>query len=154
AMLQAPVLGFRRGRGVLDSRDPLSVTFPLGHELWGEADAVLAVGTRIHLQQTMWGVDDTLAIVRVNADPEEPARVRKPAVGLIGDAKPILRRLIDGLAAHNRARPSRREDMQERQARLHGRLAKLAPQLAFLEAIRAELPEDGIFVDEVTQIGF
>jgi acetolactate synthase-1/2/3 large subunit len=33
-------------------------------------------------------------------------------------------------------------------------LTKLAPQLAFLEAIRAELPEDGIFVDEVTQIGF
>src|SRR5262249_3783542 len=34
AMLQAPVLGYRRGRGVLDSRDPLSVTLPLGHELW------------------------------------------------------------------------------------------------------------------------
>ena len=34
------------------------------------------------------------------------------------------------------------------------RLAKLAPQVAYLEAIRAELPEDGIFVDEVTQLGF
>ena len=34
------------------------------------------------------------------------------------------------------------------------RLAKLTPQLDFLEAIRAELPEDGIYVDEVTQIGF
>ena len=34
------------------------------------------------------------------------------------------------------------------------RLEKLAPQKAFLDAIRAELPEDGIFVDEVTQIGF
>jgi acetolactate synthase-1/2/3 large subunit len=44
--------------------------------------------------------------------------------------------------------------MLERQARLRERLAKLAPQLAFLEAIRAELPEDGIYVDEVTQIGF
>jgi acetolactate synthase-1/2/3 large subunit len=31
---------------------------------------------------------------------------------------------------------------------------KLAPQLAFLDAIRAELPEDGIYVDDVTQIGF
>ena len=34
------------------------------------------------------------------------------------------------------------------------RLSKLAPQIAFLEALRAELPEDGIYVDEVTQIGF
>ena len=34
------------------------------------------------------------------------------------------------------------------------RMAKLVPQMAILDAIRAELPEDGIFVDEVTQIGF
>ena len=36
ALLQAPVLGYRRGRGVLDSRDPLSVTLPLGRDLWGK----------------------------------------------------------------------------------------------------------------------
>ncbi len=30
----------------------------------------------------------------------------------------------------------------------------IGPQVAFLDAIRAELPEDGIFVDEVTQLGF
>src|SRR5262245_40369381 len=46
-LLQAPVLGYRRGRGVLDSRDPLSITLPLGRELWGEADVVLGVGTRM-----------------------------------------------------------------------------------------------------------
>ena len=44
--------------------------------------------------------------------------------------------------------------MQERHARWDEKLAKLAPQLAFLDAIRAELPEDGILVDEVTQMGF
>jgi len=37
---------------------------------------------------------------------------------------------------------------------MRGRLAKLEPQLSYLAAIRAELPEDGIFVDEVTQVGF
>jgi acetolactate synthase-1/2/3 large subunit len=44
--------------------------------------------------------------------------------------------------------------MEDRQAQMSRRLAKLAPQIGFLDAIRAELPEDGIFVDEVTQIGF
>ena len=44
--------------------------------------------------------------------------------------------------------------MLERQAKMRARLAKLAPQLAFLDVIRAELPDDGIYVDEVTQIGF
>src|SRR6266699_1230512 len=154
AMLQAPVLGYRRGRGVLDSRNPLSVTLPLGHELWGEADAVLAVGTRLHNPQTAWGLDDGLTIIRIDADPDEPARFRAPAVALIGSAKSILRRLIDALPAHNHRRRSRKAELQERQARMRKRLEKLGPQIAYLQAIRAELPEDGIFVDEVTQIGF
>jgi acetolactate synthase-1/2/3 large subunit len=69
AMLQAPVLGYRRGRGVLDSRDPLSVTLPLGRDLWGEADVVLAVGTRLYIQFTQWGIDRDLAVIRIDADP-------------------------------------------------------------------------------------
>jgi acetolactate synthase-1/2/3 large subunit len=151
--LQAPVLcGFRRGQGVLDSRNPLAVTLPLGHEFWAEADVVLAVGTRLFFEHTMWGVDDNLAIIAVNADPEEPARHRKPAVSLIGDAAPILRRLIDVLPTQKRK--SRTEEMNERHAKWRERLSALVPQLAILEAIRAELPEEGIFVDEVTQVGF
>jgi acetolactate synthase I/II/III large subunit len=154
-MLQAPVLcGFRRGQGVLDARNPLSVTLPLGRELWGEADVVLAVGTRLYFQHSMWGVDDDLAIIAVNADPAEPAKRRAPAVSLIGDAAPILRRLLDVLPAHNAARASRTDEMNERHAKWNGRLAKLDKQVAILQAIRAELPEDGIFVDEVTQVGF
>ncbi len=153
SMLQAPVLcGFRRGQGVLDLRNPLAVTLPLGHELWGEADVVLAVGTRLFFQHTMWGVDDDLAIIAVNADPEEPAKHRKPAVELIGDAARVLRRLIDALPAQKRK--SRKAEMEERQAKWGKKLSKLGPQIAILEAIRAELPEDGIFVDEVTQVGF
>jgi acetolactate synthase-1/2/3 large subunit len=153
-MLQAPVLGYRRGRGVLDSRNPFSVTLPLGRELWGEADAVLAVGTRLLNPMRQWGVDKKLQIVRVDADPDEPGRLQKPKVALVGDAAPILRRLIDSLTKFNMRRASRVDEMRQRQAKLHDRLAKLGPQLAFLEAIRAELPEDGIYVDEVTQIGF
>jgi acetolactate synthase-1/2/3 large subunit len=155
AMLQAPVLGYRRGRGVLDSRDPLSVTLPLGRELWGEADVVVSVGSRMFYPFTQWGIDGGLKLIRIDADPEEPERVRRPAVALVGDARPILRRLIDTLPAHNRARKARKDEMQERQAKTSKRLAaKLKPQLSYIAAIRAELPEDGIFVDEVTQIGF
>jgi len=121
-LLQAPVLAYRRGRGVLDSR------------------------------YTQWGIDQELAVIRIDADPEEPERFARPAVALIGDTGPIVRHLIEALRAHHR--PSRRAEMEERQAKMRRRLDKLAPQIGFLDAIRAELPEDGIFVDEVTQIGF
>jgi acetolactate synthase-1/2/3 large subunit len=154
SLLQAPVLAYRRGRGVLDSRDPFSVTLPLGHELWAEADAVLAIGTRLLNPMTQWGVDKNLQIVRLDADAQEPARLHKPKVALIGDAAPILRRLIDELAKNNSRRAPRDDEMRVRQSKMRGRLSKLAPQLAFLDVIRTELPEDGIYVDEVTQIGF
>ena len=154
-MLQAPVLGYRRGRGVVDSRDPFSVNLPLGHELWGEADAVLGVGTRMYYPLTQWGTDRDLKIVAVDADKSAPARIHKPNLALIGDAGAVLRHLIDELAKVNPRRTARRDEMQGRQAKWRARLqAKLAPQLAFLDAIRAALPEDGIYVDEVTQIGF
>jgi acetolactate synthase-1/2/3 large subunit len=155
AMLQAPVLGYRRGRGVLDSRDPLSVTLPLAHELWGEADVVLGIGSRLLMQFTQWGMDKKLKVIRVDADAEEPGRLHKPAAALIGDAKPVLKRLLEVLPAHNSKRPSRKAEMEGRQATWKKKLeAGIGPQIALLDAIRTELPEDGIFVDEVTQLGF
>jgi acetolactate synthase-1/2/3 large subunit len=154
AMLKAPVLGYRRGRGVLDSRDPLSITLPLAHEMWREVDVVIGVGTRLLQQLTVWGTDKDLKVIRVEADPNEPERAGKPDVAIIGDCTPVLRKLIAALPAHNTKRKSRRAEMEERQAKLQKRLAKLVPQMAILDVIRAELPEDGIFVDEVTQIGF
>ena len=155
AMLQAPVLGYRRGRGVLDSRNPLSVTLPLGRELWAEADVVLAVGTRMLIQHRQWGIDRGVKVIRVDADAEEPSRLHKPAVALIGDAKPILQRLIAALPRHNATRASRKPEMEQRQTAWRARLVEaIGPQIAFLDAIRAELPEGGIFVDEVTQLGF
>jgi acetolactate synthase I/II/III large subunit len=153
-VLQAPVLTYRRGRGVLSDRDPLSVSLPLGHELWAEADVVLGVGTHLHMPLLQWGVDRDLAVIAIDSDPQASARIAKPKVALIGNARPILRRLLDRLPAYNTRRHSRADEMRERRDRVHKRLAKLAPQLAYLSEIRAALPEDGIFVDEVTQLGF
>jgi acetolactate synthase I/II/III large subunit len=154
AMLQAPVLAFRRGRGVLDGRDPFSVTLPLGRDLWAEADVVLAVGTRLLIQFRQWGLPRDLKIVRVDADATEHGRLHKPAVALTGDAKPILRSLLAELPTHNAKRASRKAEMQERQAAWRKRFEKIAPQIAYLEAIRDELPENGIFVEDITQIVF
>jgi acetolactate synthase-1/2/3 large subunit len=153
-MLQAPVMAYRRGRGVLDTRDPFSVALPIGRDLWGEADAVLAVGTRLFYPLTQWGTDNNLRVVRVDSQTRVSEMRPKSDLLLTGDAAPVLRELIEAIARTNRRRTPRREEMQERQRKLRGRLVKLAPQLAFLEAIRRELPEDGIYVDDVTQMGF
>jgi len=154
-MLQAPVLAYRRGKGIVDGRSPFAVNLPLGHELWAEADAVLAIGTRLFMPQLVWGVDKSLRVVQIDTDAKAPARIRAPQAMLAGDAATVARQLLAALPAHNAGRAARDEEMRERQAKWDKRLREaLGPQLAFVDAIRAELPEDGIYVDEVTQIGF
>ena len=153
-MLEAPAVGYRRGRGVVPSRHRLSVSLPVAHRLWADADAVLAVGTRLFMQQSGWGVDSKLKIVRVDIDPEEPGRLRRPAAALVGDARKCLQALLRHLPKHNRVRRPRADELARHRAWLDEKLARLQPQMEFLAAIRAALPEDGIFVDEVTQIGF
>jgi acetolactate synthase-1/2/3 large subunit len=153
-MLEAPVSSYRRGRGVVPSSHRLAVDMPVGHRLWREADAVLAVGTRFLIQNGSWGIDRNLKVVRLDIDPDEHARFAKPDVALVGDAAIQLRALIAALPGHNRARASRAQELAGHRAWLSERLSRLEPQLSFLKAIRAALPEDGIFVDEVSQIGF
>lgn len=153
-MLEAPVSSYRRGRGVVPSSHRLAVDMPVGHRLWKDADAVLAVGTRFFIQNSNWGIDDRLKVVRVDIDPDEPDRFRKPDVALVGDAAHQLRALIAALARHNRKRPSRADELAGHRAWLGERLSRLEPQVSFLKAIRNALPEDGIFVDEVSQMGF
>jgi acetolactate synthase I/II/III large subunit len=151
--LDAPVSTFRRGRGVIPTTHPLAVSFTEGHALWRHADAVLAVGTRLYQQQSVWGADDTLPIVRLDIDPEEIARFRRPACALVGDAATVLRALLAELPAHNR--PRRREaELAAVRTAFAERLARHEPPMGYLRAIRAALPDDGIYVEEVTQVGF
>ena len=153
-MLEAPVSSYRRGRGIVPSSHRLAVDMPVGHRLWKEADAVLAIGTRFLIQNGQWGIDANLKVVRIDIDPEEHDRFRKPDVAIVGDSAAQLRALLAALPRHNRPRPSRAAEIDGHRGWLAERLSRLEPQVSFLKAIRAALPEDGIFVDEVSQMGF
>jgi acetolactate synthase-1/2/3 large subunit len=152
--LEAPVTSFRRGRGAIPTTHRLAVSFTEGHRYWKDTDAVLAVGTRLYWQQSNWGVDDGLAIVRLDIDPEEQARFRRPACSLVGDAATVLRALLGELPAHNRERPRRDAELGAHRAWFDEHIGRLGPQMGFLRAIRAALPDDGIYVEDVTQVGF
>lgn len=153
--LQAPVMAKRKGKGVIPADHYLSQNLPAGHRLWGQADAVLAVGTRLKMPLTMWGHDDGLKLVRVDIDPVELRRIIEPDVGIVGDAKMFLQALHGELESSGRRIPSRRDELQALKGELDAAMRRdLAPQMAYLDVIRKALPRDGYFVDEVTQVGF
>ncbi len=153
--LEAPVMTGRMGQGVIDGRHRLSVTMPAGYRLWGEADVVLAVGTRMQAQQQNWGLDDDIKIIRIDADSAELDRFRRPEIGIVGDATATLAALANRIGKHAGKPNGRAEHVAETKAAATKMLReKLGPQIGYLEAIRSALPEDGILVDELTQMGY
>jgi acetolactate synthase-1/2/3 large subunit len=151
--LSAPVVAYRRGKGILDERHPLSQVLPGGHALWAKADVVLAVGTRLQIPVSAWGTDDKLKIIKIDIDPAELDRLRKPEIGLVGHSTAVLRRLTEHLA-HLQPRLERVAQSRALKERIAAEVAVLAPQLAYLRAIRDVLPDDGVVIDELTQVGY
>src|SRR5215472_15907228 len=154
-MLEAPVVSYTGGKGILSDRHYLAQSAPAGHELWREADVVLAVGTRLHQPQVRWGFDADLKLIRIDIDPIEIARIQKPTLGIVADAKPALAALHRALEGRGPRRQSRKEELEALKSRTFAKLAdRLGPQCEYLEAIRAELPDDGIYVENLTQVGY
>ena len=153
-MLEAPVCAFRMGRGVLDSRHHLSITMPTGYRLWKDVDVVLGIGTRMQPHQQIWGTDSDMKVIRIDLCPEELVRIRRPDIGIVGDAAPVLRALADAVVKHNAKRASRKDELSEAHAKTMQKFDGLHPQFEYSDAIRDALPQDGVFVDELTQVSY
>ena len=154
-MLEAPVVSYTGGKGIVSDRHYLAQSALAGHELWREADVILAVGTRLHQPQVRWGIDADLKLIRIDIDSTEITRILKPALGIVADAKPALAALHRALEGRGPRRQSRKAELEALKSRTLANLAeRLGPQCEYLQAIRAELPDDGIYVEDLTQVGY
>ncbi len=103
--LGAPVVTTIEGRGSISETHPLSLGFRTdrvsGLEIFEEADAVLAVGTRFQNYATrVWSLPMPEKLVHVDVDPEVIGRNYPAAVAVVGDAKlgleGLLKRVNEG----------------------------------------------------------
>src|SRR5262249_44794016 len=151
--LQAPVTTYTGGKGIVSDRHYLAQNLLAGHELWRTADVILAVGTRFNPPQTRGGPDHEVKGSRIHLDPIEITRVARPAIGIVADAEQAVAALNKALSSHDR--PSRQREFDELKTKTQARLEEtLGPQCEYLAAIRAELPDDGIYVEDLTQVGY
>jgi acetolactate synthase I/II/III large subunit len=90
----------------------------------------------------------------MDIDPEEVGRNYQPTVGIVADARVGLAALAEETARFNRTRPSRESELSALKTAAAETLNSVLPQAAFAGAIRRQLPDDGIFVGEMTQIAY
>ncbi len=164
--LDAPVAAFRGGRGLMPEDDELGISSFVAHELWPETDAVIGIGTRLEMPMMRWTGMMTLVdrprapphIIRIDIDPVEMRRL-VPHAGIVADAAvgaTALLAELRRLRSRKTAAASfkiRSNVMTAKQA-ARAKIEKVQPQLAYLDVIRDVLPRDGIFVNELSQVGF
>lgn len=153
AMLQAPVIMTRHGRGAVSDRHYLAQTLLGGHALWPGVDVVLAIGTRF-LEGEAWGLDERIRTIRIDIDALQAERPMPADVKIIGDAAASLTALAGRIGKYNRVRASREAELRGVKRACDEKLAQLQPQKAFSDAVRAALPDDGIVIADITQVGF
>ena len=146
-----PLLSRRNGGAVLF---PLALTMLGGRQVLPEADVVLAVGTRfITLQGQPVVTAPGTRVILVNAEPDDLGGPRKPEATVLADARLALEAIAAALPEGSR--PSRRAaEVGQVRAWCAEQLASISPQVAWLTAIREALPDNGVFVDELTQVGY
>lgn len=153
-LLQAPVVSFRGGRGVVSDEDPLGFTSAVGFERWAETDVLLGVGSRLELTWYRWPDRPAgLRTVLVDIDPEQAVRLQ-PDVSVVGDAKEAVTALLRELTFTESPRPDRSAEFGQLKQRKAEEFRDIGPDLDYLAAIRAVLPPDGFFVEEICQVGF
>lgn len=152
--LQAPVVGFHNGRGIVSDDHELGVSPVAGYNLWPGTDVLLGIGTRLELPYMYWtGGRVSGKLIRIDIDPVEMVRL-KPDVGIVGDSKVATGELLKEVQKLCGTNASRKDEIQEAKAKANTEISGIQPQMSFLEVIRDVLPRDGFFVEEATQVGF
>jgi len=152
--LGAPVVMSRNGRGALSARHPLALNPVAGLELLPTCDLVVAVGTRFLEPAVGWSLPPGQRFIQIDIAPDEVGRNVAPTVGIVADAKlalAALRAEIDGMTLGGTLRADEIGAIRER---ADDTLFELQPQAAYAGAIRAALPDDGIFICDVNQISY
>jgi acetolactate synthase I/II/III large subunit len=153
--LQAPVVSFRSGRGVVASDHHLGFSCAEGFERWAQTDVLIGIGSRLELAWFRWPDRPAdLRIVDIDIDDEQPGRVGA-TVGVVGDAAATTAALTDLVRDLRAPARSRREEFESLKVAKREEIAtKVTPHAGFLAAIREVLPRDGFFVEELCQAGF
>lgn len=152
--LQAPVVSFRGGKGILGDDHPLALSCAAGYPLWPGTDVLLGIGSRLELSWFRWPDKPSgLRVANIDIDPMQHVRLGVD-VGIVGDAKPTTAQLVAALRDEFPQRADRTDEFVLHKDRTAKEIERITPHVQFVAAIREVLPRDGFFVEEVCQAGF
>ncbi|MDB5875495.1 MAG: putative acetolactate synthase, large subunit [Ramlibacter sp.] len=149
----APVVMSDNGRGALSDRHPLAMNSLAGRAVFQHADVVLVVGSRFVdvLTPTASWPAQGVRFIHINIDAADLGAPRTAEVAIEADAGIALPLLSERL--HTRVALSEQDALKVKRW-AQDQIDTIQPQAAFVAQLRAAMPDDAIFVNELTQIGY
>jgi len=154
-LIDAPVVAFRSGRGVVSNAHELGLTIAAAYNLWPQTDLMIGIGTRLEVPCWRWPYRPAgQKVIRIDIDPAEMRRFT-PDVGIVADALDGTRELATAVRKLGYQRtPGRRDAIRKAAAKAQVDIQAIQPQINYLKTIRDVLPSNGIVTDEISQVGF
>ncbi|MCP3458875.1 thiamine pyrophosphate-dependent enzyme [Bradyrhizobium sp. CCGUVB23] len=155
-MIDAPVVAFRSGRGIVSNAHELGLTMAAAYKLWPNTDLMIGIGTRLELPtMSRWPYrPDRLKSIRIDIDPVEMRRYPADAP-VIADAKAATADLVAAVRKVGYSKTNRRRAaIREASASAQVEIQRIQPQMAYLNILREVLPANAIVTDELSQVGF
>jgi acetolactate synthase I/II/III large subunit len=155
-LIDAPVVAFRSGRGIVSNAHELGLTMAAAYRLWPSTDLMIGIGTRLELAtMTRWPFrPEGLKSIRIDIDASEMRRF-SPDSAVIADARAGTSELTQAVrkAGYKKA-SGRRAAIREASSIALQEIQKVQPQMAYLNVLREVLPDNAIVTDELSQVGF
>jgi acetolactate synthase-1/2/3 large subunit len=156
-MLDAPVVAFRSGRGIVSNAHELGLTIASAYKLWPNTDLMIGIGTRMELPASgfRWPYQPAgLRSIRIDIDPVEMRRLVTD-VAIVADAKAGTAELVAAVRKAGFVKTAgRRVAIREATAATQQEIQRIQPQMAYLNILREVLPSNAIVTDELSQVGF
>jgi len=155
-LIDAPVVAFRSGRGIVSNAHELGLTMAAAYRLWPKIDLMIGIGTRLELPtMSRWPYrPDGLKSVRIDIDPVEMRRL-VPDVAVISDARAGTSEMLAAVRKVGYRKTSgRRGEIADATAAAQKEIQQVQPQMAYLNILREVLPSNAIVTDELSQVGF
>jgi acetolactate synthase-1/2/3 large subunit len=155
--LGAPVAATYMGKGAFPEDDELSAGSACDEaafrELVQDADVLLCVGTELGAETTgQYGLDLPGRVIQIDAA-RERIGATYPALGLVGDARGVLRELLERVGPREAGGASRAAQVRERIARgLDDQEREL--ERGLLRSIRAAAPRDAVTAWDMTILAY
>ncbi|QQO12964.1 hypothetical protein JJB99_26515 [Bradyrhizobium diazoefficiens] len=155
-MIDAPVVAFRSGRGIVSNAHELGLTMAAAYKLWANTDLMIGIGTRLELPtMSRWPYrPDGLKSIRIDIDPVEMRRFISDTA-IVADAKAATADLAAAVRKAGYSKTARRRAaIREATATALAEIQRIQPQMAYLNILREVLPANAIVTDELSQFGF